>query len=138
MITIRQVQDACCKYFEITRDQILQPYKVAKFAKPRQIAMFLCRDMTGKSLEEIGRHFYRDHTTILHGYRAVIKLRQEDYWDAAIAEIKQDLLDPVGARRKEFEVQMRRLWKESVPHCYAPGAYADEAICHAFLKEAAE
>lgn len=138
MITVRQVQDAVCKYFDISRDQMLEQNRHQGASRPRQVAMYLSREMTGKSWCQLGRAFCRDHTTVLTGCRRVDRLQVKPHWRMAVAEIRADLLDPEGARRKEYEVMMGRMWKASVPHCFAPGAYADEAICHAFLKEAAE
>ena len=47
-------------------------------ARPRQIAMFLAKNLTTKSLPDIGRAFNRDHTTVLHGIKAVEELREKD------------------------------------------------------------
>lgn len=47
--------------------------------RPRQIAMYLCRELTGHSLPEIGRYFgNRDHTTVLHAVRLVPELMKRD------------------------------------------------------------
>lgn len=59
--------------------------------KPRHIAMFLARE-TGASLPEIGRHFGRDHTTVLHAIRAVAA--QSAYWTDVI-NIRTKLRNPV-------------------------------------------
>lgn len=137
MITVRQVQDACCKYFDITRDQLLQLCRLRKFARPRQIAMYLARELTGKTLQQIGTAFCRDHTTIMCAIEIGPLLEQDPDFGPAIADIRKGLKDPVYAQRRELELSMKREWKNSVPRCYAPGAYADEALATSFL-EAAE
>ena len=49
------------------------------FARPRQVAMYLCKQMTARSLPEIGRRFGgRDHTTVMHGVKRIEELRGSD------------------------------------------------------------
>lgn len=68
--TIRDIQDEVCKVFGIRRNDMLSRCRTARIVEPRQIAMALCKYVTGHSLPEIGRKFGdRDHTTALHAYR---------------------------------------------------------------------
>ena len=57
-------------------------------ARPRQIAMYLAKQLTSRSLPEIGRKFDRDHTTVMHAVRKVEELIVED---SSMAESINDL-----------------------------------------------
>lgn len=138
MITVRQVQDRVCRYFDITHLEMLTQNRSHRYTRPRQIAMMLAREMTGLGWIPLGRAFCRDHTTVLTGCRAVWRLEHLPQWAATISEIRADIADPDGAARRDYEILMQRRWKASVPHCFAPGAYADEALCRSFIAEAAE
>ena len=72
------------EHYNIRLADLVGPKRVRTFARPRQIAMYLCKSLTSRSLPEIGRRFGgRDHTTVMHGVRRIDELRQTD---AAIAE----------------------------------------------------
>jgi hypothetical protein len=71
-LLVSDVTRAVCKYFEITNTAITGERRTHNIVYPRQIAMFLARRYTTKSLPEIGRRFGgRDHTTVLHGARKI-------------------------------------------------------------------
>ena len=58
---------------------MIGPKRVRTFARPRQIAMYLAKQLTSRSLPEIGRRFGgRDHTTVMHGVRKIEELMQKD------------------------------------------------------------
>jgi chromosomal replication initiator protein len=68
--TIAEIQAAACKHFGISADELVSPARAARIAWPRQLAMYLARELTGESLPAIGRQFGgRDHTTVLHAWR---------------------------------------------------------------------
>lgn len=67
---IVNVQFQVAAFYGLTPLQLLADSRKLRFAKPRQVAMYLARE-TGASLPEIGRHFCRDHTTVLHAVRTV-------------------------------------------------------------------
>jgi chromosomal replication initiator protein len=68
--TIPEIQAAACEHFGLSPDEMLSSARVARIAWPRQVAMYLARELTGESLPAIGRHFGgRDHTTVLHAWR---------------------------------------------------------------------
>lgn len=68
--TVAEIQAATCEHFGISPDELLSTARVARIAKPRQLAMYLARELTGESLPAIGRQFGgRDHTTVLHAWR---------------------------------------------------------------------
>jgi chromosomal replication initiator protein len=68
--SLAEIQAAACKHFGLTADELLSPSRAARVAWPRQVAMYLARELTSESLPAIGRHFGgRDHTTVMHALR---------------------------------------------------------------------
>lgn len=84
--TIRDVAEGVCIRFSMTMDQIRGVNATRHYARPRQIVMFLAREMTGQSLPQIGRYLCRDHTTIMYGQRLVSRLVAADPNTAAAVE----------------------------------------------------
>lgn len=71
-VTIEGIQKAVAEYYELKVQDMVSKSRVARLAKARQIAMYLARDLTQKSLPEIGQLFGgRDHATILHAVRKI-------------------------------------------------------------------
>ena len=67
---MRDIQIAVCKHFDVKLLDMLSKRRTAEIVKPRQIAMYLAKTLTLKSLPDIGRRFGgRDHTTALHAIR---------------------------------------------------------------------
>lgn len=75
---IREVIAATAAWYRIPAEKILGRETYRQYAYPRQVAMFLARQMTGRSLMEIGRRFNRDHTTCLHAIRKVPERAADD------------------------------------------------------------
>jgi chromosomal replication initiator protein len=68
--SIGEIQAAACEQFGISPQELLSSNRAVRVAWPRQMAMYLARELTGESLPSIGRHFGgRDHTTVLHAWR---------------------------------------------------------------------
>ena len=68
--SIADIQLAACTHFSLSLEELLSSSRTPRIAWPRQIAMYLARELTGESLPAIGRHFGgRDHTTVLHAWR---------------------------------------------------------------------
>ncbi len=68
--SVGEIQAAACRHFGLTSEELLSTARTARIAWPRQVAMYLARELTGESLPSIGRHFGgRDHTTVLHAWR---------------------------------------------------------------------
>lgn len=65
------IQKMVAAYYHVTPEEMLSDRRSRTIAYPRQVAMYLSREMTTKSLPAIGRCFGRDHTTVLHGIAAV-------------------------------------------------------------------
>jgi chromosomal replication initiator protein len=78
-ITIDSVIRATADHFQMQPSQIRQKSNERKIAYPRQIAMYLAKELTGSSLPEIGRAFGgKHHTTVLHSIQKIEKLRAHD------------------------------------------------------------
>jgi chromosomal replication initiator protein len=87
--SLRDITDGVCTRFGLTREEIRGPARQRAVARPRQILMYLAREMTGQSLPQIGRYLGRDHTTILHGVRRINTLiAGQPYLAEAITECR--------------------------------------------------
>lgn len=76
---MRRIQDTVCAYYQIALADLTSSRRAQEFAHPRQVAMYLSRILTGRSLPEIGRRFgERKHTTVLHAVRQVTARLQRD------------------------------------------------------------
>jgi chromosomal replication initiator protein len=88
-ITVRRVLEVTAGHFDRTVDALLSERRAQSLSRPRQIAMFVARKVTGRSLPFIGRRMGdRDHTTILHGWRAVQSLIDSGDADTIAAVIR--------------------------------------------------
>ena len=78
-VTIDLIQTTVCKFFKISKNEMLSARRSRYLVRPRQTAIYLTKLLTSKSLPEIGRSFSnRDHTTVIHSVKTIEKLRQED------------------------------------------------------------
>lgn len=78
-ISIDEIQRRVAEHYNIRLSDMIGPKRVRNFARPRQVAMYLCKQLTSRSLPEIGRRFGgRDHTTVMHGVKRIEELRQQD------------------------------------------------------------
>ncbi|MGY3438419.1 MULTISPECIES: chromosomal replication initiator protein DnaA [unclassified Marinovum] len=78
-ITIEEIQRQVAEHYNIRMSELIGPKRVRIFARPRQVAMYLCKHLTSRSLPEIGRRFGgRDHTTVMHGVRRIEELKIQD------------------------------------------------------------
>ena len=78
-VTIDTIQTIVCKFFKISKNEMLSPRRSRYLVRPRQTAIYLAKMLTSKSLPEIGRAFSnRDHTTVIHSVKTIEKLRKED------------------------------------------------------------
>ena len=66
-LTIRDVERAVCLRFQMSHQQMLEKNPRRAASRPRQIAMYLARELTGASFPRLGQHFQRDHTSVLYG-----------------------------------------------------------------------
>ncbi|SDI77175.1 chromosomal replication initiator protein DnaA [Lutimaribacter saemankumensis] len=78
-ITIEEIQRQVAEHYNIRLSDLVGPKRVRTFARPRQVAMYLCKQLTSRSLPEIGRRFGgRDHTTVMHGVKRIEELKVQD------------------------------------------------------------
>ena len=78
-ITVEEIQRKVSDHFNIRLSDMIGPKRLRSYARPRQVAMYLCKKMTSRSLPEIGRRFGgRDHTTVMHGVRRIEELKVHD------------------------------------------------------------
>ena len=78
-VTVDLIQSSVCKFFKISKNEMLSSRRSRYLVRPRQAAIYLAKMLTSKSLPEIGRAFSnRDHTTVIHSVKTIERLRQED------------------------------------------------------------
>ena len=78
-VTIDLIQTIVCKFFKISKNEMLSARRSRYLVRPRQTAIYLAKLLTSKSLPEIGRSFSnRDHTTVIHSVKTIERLRHED------------------------------------------------------------
>jgi len=89
-LLVHEVQRLVAKHFKLKRADLLSPRRTADRTLPRQIAMYLAKKTTLRSLPEIGRRFGgRDHTTVLHAIRKIERLRADPKHAALAAQIRE-------------------------------------------------
>lgn len=78
-ITIEEIQRKVAEHYNVRLSDMIGPKRVRTIARPRQVAMYISKRKTTRSLPEIGRRFGgRDHTTIMHGIRKIEELLESD------------------------------------------------------------
>ena len=95
VITVDKIQNVVSNYFNIPLSEMLSQRRSRPLARPRQIAMYLAKKMTTRSLPEIGRRFAnRDHTTVIHAVKTISRLAdQDDEMKKNINQIRSLLLE---------------------------------------------
>lgn len=91
--TIDEIQKKVAEHFNISVKEMQSSRRARNVARPRQIAMYLAKQLTSRSLPEIGRKFDRDHTTVMHAVRKVEELIVEDISLAESIETLRRSLD---------------------------------------------
>lgn len=92
-MTIDEIQKAVSAHFDLKPIDLLSARRAVAVARPRQIAMYLAKRLTTRSLPEIGRKFgNRDHSTVIHAVRRIEELRGTDRdIDSAVASLMRQL-----------------------------------------------
>jgi chromosomal replication initiator protein len=92
-ITIEKIISHVCKYYNLQTDDLIGKKRPKNIALPRQIAMYLCRRITDASLPKIGFSFGgRDHTTVIHAYEKIEKMRKEDRsFDSLMEQLEEQI-----------------------------------------------
>ncbi len=95
VVTVDKIQNVVSNFFNISLSEMLSQRRSRPLARPRQIAMYLAKKMTTRSLPEIGRRFAnRDHTTVIHAVKTIGRLsEQDDEMKKNIMQIKSILLE---------------------------------------------
>lgn len=104
---IVEIQQAVAEHFGMRLAEMVSHRRSRSVARPRQIAMYLARELTPLSLPVIGRHFgNRDHTTVLHAIRHVPQMMAEDRTIAmAVADLRA-ALSPVVDDPNQLPLQL--------------------------------
>jgi chromosomal replication initiator protein len=93
-ITIDEIQKRVAEHYNIRLSDMHSARRARAVARPRQVAMFLCKQLTPRSLPEIGRKFGgRDHTTVMHAVRKIVELRAADRTLAEDVELLRRMLE---------------------------------------------
>lgn len=116
-ITIAEIQAAVAAKFAIPESEMRSERRSQDVARPRQVAMYLSRALTPRSIPQIGRAFNRDHTTVLHGMRRVKELMEVDGELASQISALTSLLSQPKPRPRQFDVPAQ----EPEPDPVAPG-----------------
>ncbi len=92
-VTIDEIQRAVSAHFELKPVDLVSARRAVVVARPRQIAMYLAKRLTTRSLPEIGRKFGgRDHSTVIHAVRRIEDLRDKDREiDSAVRTLLHEL-----------------------------------------------
>ena len=104
-VTVDDIVRAVCAEFAIEKRVMLSDTRERRIARPRQIAMSLCREMTKKSLPAIGRYFHRDHTTVLYADQEMPRLR---------AIMGERIERVITAIREGESARMERAWRAQI------------------------
>ena len=93
-VTIEEIQRKVAEHYNVRLSDLVGPKRVRTIARPRQVAMYLAKSLTTRSLPEIGRRFGgRDHTTIMHGIRKIEELKGADSQLAEDIDLLRRLLE---------------------------------------------
>lgn len=91
-IDIRRIQEIVCEYFSMTAKDLLGSRRDQRIVRPRQVAMYLCKEITGASYPEIGTQFGgKDHTTVIHACRKVEANLEDHYIRTSLENIQARL-----------------------------------------------
>ena len=93
-VTIEEIQKKVAEHFAIRLADMHSPRRARQVARPRQVAMYLAKQLTSRSLPEIGRKFGgRDHTTVMHAVRKIDELRAADAAFSEDVELLRRMLE---------------------------------------------
>jgi chromosomal replication initiator protein len=89
---ITEIQAAVCQHYHIAPIEMVSQRKGRAVARPRQVAMYLARELTPLSLPAIGRMFARDHTTVIHAIATIEAIMRNDpVFAASVAMLHHNL-----------------------------------------------
>lgn len=80
LVTVENIQKVVAEYYRIKVSDLKGKSRSRSIARPRQLAMALSKELTNRSLPEIGKNFGdKDHTTVLHACRKIAELREQEH-----------------------------------------------------------
>lgn len=93
VVTIDQIKRAVCRHFKVSKMDLISERRTQNLTIPRFTSFYLCKELTPKSLPEIGRqHGNRDHSTILHGIRRMTELiNTHEQWRRVVDEVRNKI-----------------------------------------------
>ena len=93
-VTIEEIQRKVAEHWNIRLSEMSSSRRARAVARPRQVAMYLAKQLTSRSLPEIGRKFgNRDHTTVMHAVSRVAELMEQDLEFAERVELLKRMLE---------------------------------------------
>ena len=93
-VTIEEIQRKVAEHWNIRLTDMASPRRARNVARPRQVAMYLAKQLTSRSLPEIGRRFgNRDHTTVMHAVQRVAELMERDAGFAEDVDLLRRMLE---------------------------------------------
>ncbi len=93
-VTVEEIMRKVADHYHLRMSDLLSPRRARNVARPRQVAMYLSKQLTSKSLPDIGRRFGgRDHTTVIHAVRKVEELTHTDHQIAEDVELLRRMLE---------------------------------------------
>ena len=109
-LTIFQIIEIICDFYQFSRQLLLSPQRQGEIVRARHVGMFVCKNNTIRSLPEIGKAFGgKDHTTVLHAYRKIEKLRKTDIClDAEIFYIEYKINEKLIEREQTTNMVLLR------------------------------
>ena len=95
-VCVGEIINAACTHFAISREELLSRHRAEKVVRPRHIAYWLCRELLGLNSSEIGRHFGREHSAVLHGcFRTDQLIECYPKFREEVSELKRGLVNEV-------------------------------------------
>ena len=91
-VTLGRIVDVVCKFYSVKQSELQSKRRHKSIAEPRQVCMFIARQRTDLSLEDIGGHFGgRDHTTVMHSVQKITKkVADDEVFAAQILQMTED------------------------------------------------
>ena len=97
-LTIEEVQNCVAKKYGVSLSQILSPERTQSIVTPRQLAMYISRKFTTRSLPEIAKKFEKSHATIIHGVKSITKRLDVE---PELKETLEDILSELGCSMRD-------------------------------------
>lgn len=94
-ITIDEITSSVCRFYSVNYNELMGKKRTKNIALARQVAMYLCRELTGNTYPHIGTAFSgRDHTTVMHACEKITKMMNDsDTFKEMIERLKEKILD---------------------------------------------